>query len=202
MTILQNSVNANSTSPLHVVQGGTGLASTTANQILYSSATNTIAGITTAGNSVLITSSGGTPSISATLPTAVQTNITEVGTVTVGTYEAIVTKYTETVFKATASGTYTINLANGNWQELTMNSNTTFSFSGVPATSGQGVSLTLVIIQGSGGSFIATWPASIDWGKNLAPTLSTAAGDADMFPMMTSNNGTRWRAGYLLGYGG
>jgi hypothetical protein len=42
--------------------------STTINQLLYSSATNTIIGLTTATNGVLVTSSGGVPSISTTLP--------------------------------------------------------------------------------------------------------------------------------------
>lgn len=44
---------------------------TTANQILYSSAANTIAGITTANNGVLITSGAGVPSIATDIPTAV-----------------------------------------------------------------------------------------------------------------------------------
>src|ERR1700678_1338774 len=61
-------------------------ATTTTNQILYSSSTNTISGLATANNGVLITSSGGVPSISSTLPTAVQTNITELGTITTGTW--------------------------------------------------------------------------------------------------------------------
>src|ERR1700678_2460062 len=61
-------------------------ATTTTNQILYSSSTNTIAGLATANNGVLITSSGGVPSISSTLPTAVQTNITELGTINTGTW--------------------------------------------------------------------------------------------------------------------
>lgn len=63
-------------------------ASTTANQILYSSATNTVVGLATANNGVLITSGAGAPSISSTLPSAVQTNITSVGTVTSGTWNA------------------------------------------------------------------------------------------------------------------
>lgn len=63
-------------------------ATTTANQILYSSATNTIAGLATANNGVLITSGAGAPSISSTLPSAVQSNITTVGTVTSGTWNA------------------------------------------------------------------------------------------------------------------
>ena len=61
-------------------------STTTINQILYSSASNTITGLTTANNGVLITSSGGIPSISSTLPTAVQGNITSVGTIGSGTW--------------------------------------------------------------------------------------------------------------------
>lgn len=54
-------------------------STTTINRILYSSATNTISEITTANNGILITSSGGVPSISSTLPSAVQNNITTLG---------------------------------------------------------------------------------------------------------------------------
>ena len=65
--------------PVPVTQGGTGLTATTINQILYSSANNVIAGLATANSGVLITSAGGIPSISSTLPTAVQGNITQLG---------------------------------------------------------------------------------------------------------------------------
>ena len=55
---------------------GTGLAwstatypaTTTINQLLFSSAGNTVTGLVTANNSVLVTSAGGVPSLSATLP--------------------------------------------------------------------------------------------------------------------------------------
>jgi len=50
-------------------------ATTTANQLLYSSANNVIAGLATANNGVLVTSSGGVPSISNTIPAATQSNI-------------------------------------------------------------------------------------------------------------------------------
>jgi hypothetical protein len=56
---------------LPVANGGTNLTSTTANQLLYSSATNTIAGLATANNGVLITSASGVPSISSTLPSGI-----------------------------------------------------------------------------------------------------------------------------------
>jgi hypothetical protein len=57
--------------PLAVTKGGTGLSSTTVNQILYSSAANTIAGLSTANSGVLVTSAGGVPSIATDIPTAV-----------------------------------------------------------------------------------------------------------------------------------
>lgn len=63
-------------------------ATTIGNQLLYSSASNTITGLATATNGVLITSAGGVPSIASTLPSAVQGNITTLGTVTTGVWSA------------------------------------------------------------------------------------------------------------------
>ena len=54
--------------PVPISKGGTGLTATTINQLLYSSAANTIAGLATGNNSVLVTSAGGVPSLSTTLP--------------------------------------------------------------------------------------------------------------------------------------
>src|SRR5579883_3222000 len=56
-------------------------ASTTAKQLLYSSTTNTITGLATANNGVLVTDGSGVPSIGSTLPNAVQDNITRIGTI-------------------------------------------------------------------------------------------------------------------------
>ena len=53
---------------------------TTVNCILYSSSTNIIAELATANSSCLVTDSSGVPSISSTLPNAVQDNITRLGT--------------------------------------------------------------------------------------------------------------------------
>lgn len=69
---------------LPTANGGTGLGSTTINQLLYSSASNVIAGLATANNGALVTSAGGVPSISSTLPNAVQDNITRLGTIALG----------------------------------------------------------------------------------------------------------------------
>ena len=54
---------------------------TTANYILYSSANDVVSELTTANNGVLATDGAGTPSISSSLPSAVQDNITNLGTI-------------------------------------------------------------------------------------------------------------------------
>jgi hypothetical protein len=62
-------------------------ATTTLNQLLYSSSANVVAGLATATNGTLITDgTTGIPSISSTLPTAVQGNITSLGTITAGVW--------------------------------------------------------------------------------------------------------------------
>ena len=59
-------------------------ATNAANTLLYASSANVMAALATANNGVLITSGGGVPSISSTLPSAVQGNITSVGTIASG----------------------------------------------------------------------------------------------------------------------
>lgn len=50
-----------------VTKGGTGLTSTTINQILYSSATSTIAGLATANRAMLVTGATGVPAMTASM---------------------------------------------------------------------------------------------------------------------------------------
>ncbi len=61
-------------------------ATTVANNLLYSSATNVIANLATQNNGVLVTDGSSVPSIGTTLPTQVQGNITSTGTITSGTW--------------------------------------------------------------------------------------------------------------------
>lgn len=67
--------------PVSVANGGTGLSSISNGNLLYANGANVLAGLTTANSATLITDSNGNPSISQTLPTAVQTNITNLGTI-------------------------------------------------------------------------------------------------------------------------
>lgn len=61
-------------------------STTTISQILYSSSANVVAGLATGNSGVLITSAGGVPSISSTIPAATQANIITVGTITSGVW--------------------------------------------------------------------------------------------------------------------
>lgn len=68
------------------------------NTLLYASSANVMSALATANNGTLITSAGGVPSISSTLPSAVQGNITSTGTIASGTWQG-------TVVGATYGGT-------------------------------------------------------------------------------------------------
>lgn len=74
--------------PSWQVAAGTGTVSPgLVNELAYYQATgNTVVGLLSANNGALITSNTGVPSISSTLPNAVQLNITQLGTITVGVW--------------------------------------------------------------------------------------------------------------------
>lgn len=92
----------------------------------------------------------------------------------------------------TAGSTLTVNWANGPAQSLTTSANITFTFSN--GASGQGYVLRIT----SGGSFTATWPASVKWGSLGAPTLSTTSGLNDLINFYF--DGTTYYGSYVLGY--
>ena len=85
--VVTNSSGTLSSGTLSVANGGTGDTSLTNNGILYGTGTSGIRATTTAANSALISSSTGIPSWSQTLPTAIQANITGLGTVTTGVWQ-------------------------------------------------------------------------------------------------------------------
>jgi hypothetical protein len=135
-----------------VPYGGTGLTATVANQLLYSSATNTIAGLATANNGVLVTSVAGVPSISSTLPAAVQGNITALGTIATGVWNG-------TVIDAAYGGTGVSNA-----------SGSTITLGGAFSTSGA-YSLAITL----SGATAITLPTSGTLITNAVTTLSSLA---------------------------
>jgi hypothetical protein len=71
---------------LGVSGGGTGTGTLTANGIIFGNGTSSVGVTSSAANSILATSASSVPSLSQTLPLAVQSNITTVGTVVSGTW--------------------------------------------------------------------------------------------------------------------
>ena len=174
-------------------------STTTINQILYSSSNNTVGGLATANSSVLITSAGGAPSLSQTLPSAVQGNITTVGTITSGTWNGstITGQYGGT---GVNNGASTITIG-GNFSmvgaftfagTLTNTTTVTFPTSGTLATTSQLPTLPLSLANGgtnanltaaNGGIFYSTATA----GSILAPTAT-----ANQVLMSGSNTTPAW----------
>lgn len=95
---------------------------------------------------------------------------------------------------AEAVGALDIDLSTGNYFTKTINANSTFTFSNPPASGTVG-SFTLELTHTSG---TVTWPASVKWPADTAPTLT--AGKTHLFVFVTDDNGTRYRGAALADY--
>jgi hypothetical protein len=95
-----------------------------------------------------------------------------------------------------ATGSVTLNLANGNVFNVTLTGNTTFTFSG--ATAGKACSFGVYMHQDSTGGRTVTWPTSVKWPGGSAPTVSSDASATDIFVFESLDGGTTWY-GSLVG---
>ena len=86
-----------------------------------------------------------------------------------------------------------IDCSAGNFFTKTIAANSTFTFSNVPATRAFAFTLELTHTSGS-----VTWPTSVKWPKDTAPTLTT--GKTHLFMFVTDDGGTRWRGAALVDY--
>ncbi len=87
-----------------------------------------------------------------------------------------------------------IDLSTGNYFTKTINANSTFTFSNPPASGTVG-SFTLELTHTSG---TVTWPASVKWPSDTAPTLTP--GKTHIFVFITDDNGARYRGAALADY--
>jgi len=87
-----------------------------------------------------------------------------------------------------------IDLSTGNYFTKTINANSTFTFSNPPASGTVG-SFTLELTHTSG---TVTWPASVKWPADTAPTLT--AGKTHLFIFVTDDNGYCYRGAALADY--
>ena len=95
---------------------------------------------------------------------------------------------------AEALGALDVNCGNGNYFTKTISANSTFTFSN-PPSSGTSFAFTLELTHSSG---TVTWPSSVKWNKDTAPTLT--AGKTHLFMFVTDDGGTRWRGSALVDY--
>lgn len=86
-----------------------------------------------------------------------------------------------------------IDCSAGNYFTKTINANSTFTFSNVPAS--RAYSFTLELTHTSG---TVTWPTEVKWPDDTAPTLTT--GKTHIFVFVTDDGGTRWRGAALVNY--
>ncbi len=97
------------------------------------------------------------------------------------------------VSDATAMGANSVNCSTGNFFTKTITGATTFTFDSVPT----GVySFTMEVTLN--GSNAITWPASVKWNADTAPTITD--GKTQLFMFITNNGGTRWRGSALVDY--
>jgi len=87
-----------------------------------------------------------------------------------------------------------INLSQSNYFTKTINGNSTFTFSN-PGNSGVATTFTLELTHTSG---TVTWPASVKFPADTAPTLT--AGKTHLFMFVTDDGGTRYRGAALADY--
>jgi hypothetical protein len=94
--------------------------------------------------------------------------------------------YRELVNTANSSTAYTINLTSGTIQIITLTGNCTFTF----PTATAGKSFMLLLKQDATGSRTVTWPATVKWPGNTAPTITSTASKLDKY--VFTADGTNW----------
>ena len=93
-----------------------------------------------------------------------------------------------------ATSSNTINVALANYFVVNPAGTTTFVFTGAPVARDS----SFVVELANGGAYTITFPASVRWPLNTAPTLTSSGKDLLIFS--TANTGSTWRASSLIGY--
>jgi len=103
--------------------------------------------------------------------------------------------YQETYVSLTAAGTVDLDLLSANHFAVTMDENTTFTFSDPPA-SGTSFAFTLIVTQHST-AVTLTWPNTVDWAGGSAPDAANAD-EVQAYGFITRDGGTTYY-GFLGG---
>lgn len=147
------------------------------------------------GAGITISSTGITGSASTVTSASVAYGLTGtpdvvVGISTVNTTLSLVGNYIEDVNAVEALD---IDCSAGNYFTKTINGDSTFTVSNVPASGAYAFTLELTHTSGT-----VTWFSGVEWPASTAPTLTT--GKTHLFMFLTDNGGTRWRGSSLVDY--
>ena len=112
------------------------------------------------------------------------------GISTIGAGVSLTGPYKENI---TAMGALEVDCSQGNYFTKTIAGNSTFTFANVPT--GCAYAFTLELTHSSG---TVTWPASVKFPADTAPTLTT--GKTHLFMFITDDGGTRFRGSSLVDY--
>ena len=93
-----------------------------------------------------------------------------------------------------AMGANSVDCSAGNYFTKTITGATTFTFDNVPT----GVAYTFTMEVTLNGSNAITWPASVKWPADTAPTITD--GKTQLFVFLTDDGGTRWRGSSIVDY--
>jgi hypothetical protein len=126
---------------------------------------------------------GATSFDAASIPTFTSTSTFTNKTIEAGVFT---NGYTEEVATANTSTAYTIDLAGGSVQVLTLTGSCTFTFP--TATAGKG--FIILLKQDATGSRTVTWPAAVKWPGGTAPTITATASKLDKY--VFTADGTNW----------
>ena len=170
---------------------------------LTGNASGTAGGLTGTPNIVVGSVTGttgtfsGNVSVGGVLTYEDVTNVDSIGIVTARTGVVVLAgglnltgSYKENI---TAMGALEVNCSAGNYFKKTISGNSTFTFANVPT--GGAYSFTLELTHSSG---TVTWPSSVKFPADTAPTLTT--GKTHLFMFLTDDGGTRFRASTLVDY--
>ncbi len=106
---------------------------------------------------------------------------------------ALLKDYAEKMTAPASSGTIDLDLELGNVFDVTLDQNTTFTFSN-PPISGRAGSFTLYMRQDDTGGWLNTFPPSVQWEGGSKPTFSLTANQYDVVSFLTIDGGTIWSA--------
>ena len=95
----------------------------------------------------------------------------------------------------TAMAANSVDCRLGNYFTKTITGATTFTFDNPPAS---GVAYGFTMEVTLNGSNAITWPGTVKWNADTAPTLTD--GMTQLFMFVTNNGGTRWRGSALVDY--